>query len=53
MPIIPMFRMPLLPAELAEKYGSDIEGRNLIHLAVENGQVEVSVRGLIGIYDFY
>ncbi|EER10998.1 cortactin-binding protein, putative [Perkinsus marinus ATCC 50983] len=40
-PIIPMFRMPLLPAELAEKYGNDIEGRNLIHLAVENGQVEM------------
>ncbi|KAF4756729.1 hypothetical protein FOZ62_000010 [Perkinsus olseni] len=41
MPILPVFRVALPAAELAERYGHDTEGRNLIHLAAESGQVEM------------
>ncbi|KAF4670422.1 hypothetical protein FOZ61_000118 [Perkinsus olseni] len=41
MSILPAFRAALPAAELAERYGHDTEGRNLIHLAAESGQVEM------------
>ncbi|KAF4667390.1 hypothetical protein FOL47_003600 [Perkinsus chesapeaki] len=38
-PIVPAFRIPLTTRQLSEKYGHDTEGRNLIHLAAESGEV--------------
>ncbi|EEQ97288.1 Potassium channel GORK, putative [Perkinsus marinus ATCC 50983] len=40
-PILPLFPTALPQTELVETYGNDIEGRTLIHLAAESGQVDM------------